>query len=196
MGLNIEDGTGRGYQVKVNAENQLETVSVNHELQHHISKDEAQVYQIVGFLSDVWNGTNTVLHIQNTSTTLHGVVSYMRLQCPGTSGSSWLPDSGTYFQIGTGTSYGSGGTTVSPVNMNFQSGNIAPATVYKDNPAVTGTFVEFDRWYPNDSMMTFNKHGSLILGLNDTMEIRFITDRPEHPTVYCRVTMMFIQLSN
>jgi len=196
MGLNIEDGTGKGYQVKINNENRMEVLSVSQELQHHISRDEQQVYQVVGELTDAINGTNTVLHIKNNSPTLHGVVSYIRLQTPGASGDgSWLPDKGTYFQIGKDTSYSSNGTAVTPVNMNFISGNIADLTVYKDNPVVTGSFSEFDRWYPNYDMIEFNKHGSLILGLDDTMEIRLVTDRPAIDIAYCRVTIMLMDLT-
>jgi hypothetical protein len=175
MGLQIEDGTGNGFQVKINDEHQMAVVSENHELQHHISRLHGQVYQVVGEVSDLWTGTNTLLHIN------------------GVSGSDYLPDVGTYFQIGKDTSYSSGGTTVSPVNMNFFSGNAAEVTAYKENPSVTGDFVEFDRWYPSTSMMTYNKHGSLLLGLNDSIEIRLTTNRPEIPNAWCRVTMMLIK---
>jgi hypothetical protein len=197
MGLQIEDGTGRGYQVKINSENQLSTVSVNHELQHHLSVDEGQVYQIIGEVTDLHLGTNTLLHITNDSKTLAAVVSYIRLQTPGASGEGgWLPDKGTYFQIGKDTTYSSNGTDVTSVNMNFGSGNTADLTVYKENPSLTGTFQEFDRWYPDTGMMTFNKHGSLILGLDDTLEVRLTTDRPEIDTAYCRITMMLMSVKD
>jgi len=194
MGLNIEDGTGKGYQVKVNSENQMETVSVNHELQHHISRHEGTVYQIIGGLTDVWNGTNVVLHINNSDPARKAVISYMRFQCPGPSGSGMLPDNETYFQIGRDTTYSSGGTEATAVNMNLSSGNEASLAAYKDNPAVTGTFTEFDRWYPTHSMMTFNKHGSLILGLDDSIEVRLVTNRPELPNAYCRITIMMMDI--
>ena len=65
MGLQIEDGTGKGYQVQVTSENQMITQAETHELQHHISRHKGQVYQIIGEVSNLWNGTNTLLHIRN-----------------------------------------------------------------------------------------------------------------------------------
>jgi hypothetical protein len=194
MGLQLEDGTGKGYQAKITNENQLKTVAEIHELQHHISATAGQVYQVVGELIGVNTGASTVLHLKNSSTTRIGVVSYMRFQTPTPSGNGdWLPDGGTYFQIGSGTTYSTGGTSVTPFNMNLTSGNVADLVAYKDSPTVTGTFTEFDRWYPDGGgMQTYNKHGSLILGLDDTIEVRFTTDRPALQVAWCRITIMLI----
>jgi hypothetical protein len=195
MGILIEDGTGRGYQVEVTPQNQIRAVSEIHELQHHLSAVEGQVYQIVGEETSVAATTQTVLHIKNTSTDLDMLVSYMRLQLVGESGGTALPAENTYFQIGFGSTYTSGGSEVTPTNMNQGSGNIAPCTAYDSAPTVGGTFTEIDRWYPDGSrMMVFNKHGSLILGLNNTMEIRLVSDHTDG-TAYCRVTAMFKNLN-
>ena len=75
MGFQIEDGTGDCYQAKVNNENQLETVSVSKELQHHISLNEGQVYQCIGTVASVSPGVNTLIHIKNTSATKKVIVS-------------------------------------------------------------------------------------------------------------------------
>jgi hypothetical protein len=56
---------------------------------------------------------------------------------------------------------------------------------------MAGTFTQFDKWYPGaDQMMTYNKHGSLIIGFNDTLEIRLVTDHTAGNAL-ARVTGMF-----
>jgi hypothetical protein len=191
MALQIEDGTGKSYGLGVTENHQARVQSESHELQHHISMRDGQVYQIIGGTDDVLSGTNTILHIRNDSSVFKNVVSFIRLQIPPIADATpTLPGAGTYFQIGRNTIRASGGIGVEPVNMNFSSGNIADMTVFKDQVTVSGTFVEFDRWYPSHDMMTFNKQGSLILGLNDTLEIRLVTDQAALTVAYCRVTIM------
>ena len=191
MGFQIEDGTGTGQRAGVTNENQVLVQAEIHELQHHLSRHKGQVYQIIGQETAVNNSTHTILHIKNTSSTYLMFVSYIRMQCMKLSGGTAIPTSETYFQMGFGRTYSSGGSAVTPVNMSRTSANIAPVTVYDDSPTLAGTFVEADRWYPYQDMMTFNKHGSLILGLNDTMEVRFTTDHTSG-LAYARVTAMFL----
>jgi len=187
-GLQIEDGTGKGFRVGITAENQLLTQAETHELQHHISLINGQVYQAIGTHDLSGAGTKTILHIKNNDPLRNLIVSYMRIQFPGGDGTI---DGNTYFQAGFGTVYSSGGTEVIPENMNEKSGNEASVVVYGNAPTMTGTLREFDRWYADKSMMVFNKHGSLILGLSDTLEWRLITDQTTG-FIYVRVTMMML----
>lgn len=186
MGFVVEDGTGKGYRVKVTEENQLKTVGELHELQHHTSVVHGQVYQVIGDYTVVGAGTFPILHVQNTSATRDAVVSYMRLQYPGGDGTI---DAATYFSINFNQTYSSGGTEVTAVNMNRNSGNVAELTCYDNNPTLAGTATEFDRWYCDKDMMTFNKHGSLVLGTNDAMSIKLTTDQVAG-LAYCRITIM------
>ena len=195
MGLQIQDGAGNSYAVKVTKELQLTTQAETHELQHHISRHTKRVYQVIGRVTSLSAGVNTVLHIRNTSSTLHAVVSYMRIQAVPLSDGTSFPTITSYFQFGKNTAYSSGGVEVTPTNMNFTSGNIPDLQVYQESPVVTGTFSEFDAWYPDDSMMTFNKHGSLIMGRNDSMELRFVTDHRTNGLAYSRITVMMLDMS-
>jgi hypothetical protein len=80
--------------------------------------------------------------------------------------------------------------------MNFDSGNVAPATAYEESPVMAGTFTEFDAYYPDGStMMVFNKHGSIVLGLNDTLEVRLVSDHTAG-VAYARVTGMFKEIGS
>jgi hypothetical protein len=192
MGLQIEDGTGQGYRTGVTAENQLLTQAETHELQHHISMNEGQVYQAIGTHTLSGAGTKTILHIRNNDPSRFLVVSYMRVQFPGGDGTI---DAATYFDCGFDASYTSGGTQVTPVNMNASSGNVASVVAYEDDPTVGGSFAEFDRYYPDKSMEVFNKHGSLILGFDDTVSWRLTTDQITG-LAYARVTLMMLNRTN
>ena len=192
MAFIIEDGTGQGYKAGVNSENRLRTNSVVEELQHHYSKTEGQVYQIQGSETAVGATTQTILHIKNTSTTRLFVISYIRVQLIGEAGGTALPVPATSFEIGFNQTYTSGGTAVTPVNMNAASGNAADLICYDNSPVVGGTFEGFDTWYPDGStMMTYSKHGSIALGFNDTVSCRLTTDHTSG-LAYCRMTGVFI----
>jgi hypothetical protein len=62
--------------------------------------------------------------------------------------------------------------------MNRQSGNEPNLTAYTGNPTLTGTLTEFDRWYPEQATdnLVYNKQGTLILGTNDAVTFRLVTD--------------------
>lgn len=191
----IIEGPKRGTAVNVTKEGNLATRAVVHELQHYYSREKGQVYQVIGDSASITSGTNTLLHIRNDSTTHAMVVSYVRMQAVDLAGGTVPPAVGTYFQMGFGTTYTSGGTAVTPVNTNNSSGNTAGVTAYDGKPTVGGTFVEIDRWYPDSDAdeQTYNKHGSVILGKNDALEIRLVTDNTSG-TGYCRITFAMIEL--
>jgi len=189
MGFTLEDGTGQGYRVKISAENQMHVQAENHELQHHISILHGQVYQAIGTHTLTTSGAKTILHLKNDDPERMMVVSYMRLQFPGGDGTI---DNDTYFQLGYGTTYSAGGAGVTPINMNSSSGNLATITAYHDNPTVTGSLDVFDHWYADNGMMTFNKHGSIVMGLGDTLEFRLQTDQSTG-LVYVRCTFMMYE---
>ncbi len=190
MPIQLLDGTGQGNVAKVNDENELEVRAITEPLQSHRSKVFGDSYQVIGDFASLNNSTHTVLHIVNTSTTKSMIVTYMRMQIIGAAGGNF--NANTYFQIGRDRTVSSGGTAVTPVNVNFDSGNTADATCTDNNPTMTGTFLEIDRWYPegNGKMVTFNKEGSVILGLNDTLEIRCVTDHTSG-TAYARVSFIY-----
>lgn len=189
MGFQIEDGTGKGYAVQVTSENAIRGVVESHHIQHHFSRIYGQVYQIPTVYRFVGAGTHTLLHMRNTSTINQLGVTYIRLQ--GVDFSATLPTSGSYVSVGRDTEYSSGGELLTPVNVNFGSGNQAEAIAYR-NPIVTGTFTEFDRWYvqPNASEERYEKWGSVILGQNDTLEIRLITEM-NTGVIHCRITFLY-----
>ncbi len=73
----------------------------------------------------------------------------------------------------------SGGSEVTPVNLNQATGNAANVTAYAGNPTLEGTALEIDRWYTKSEgdMHVFNKEGSVILQPNRTIEFSYVGDQ-------------------
>ena len=185
----IEDGQGTGYKAHVTNEHELVVRAVSESIQRHRS-EVGDAYQVIGDFAAVNNSTFPVLHIKNTHTSKVMYITYIRLQPVSLSGGAFSSD--TFFSIGTGRTVASGGTVVTPVNMNLGSGKTANATCTDNNPTMSGTFTEFDRWYPdaNHKMQTFNKEGSISLAQNDTLEITLRSNHTDG-TAYARVSFVY-----
>lgn len=186
--MRVDDGMGQGYQAGVNKRNQLNTASVNASLQHDASVSFGKAFQVAGTHTVTGAGTSTVLTLLNNSDTDLLVGTYLRPQVASLAGGTF--GTATYLSLNFGGRYSSGGTAVTPVNMNKTSGVTAPVTSYGNNPTLTGTLTEFDRWYPEQATDSFvyNKEGTLILGVNDSVTFRFITD---HTSGLLRMRMSF-----
>lgn len=175
MSDQIKDGTGRGFLLGITPQNQAKVVAEVHSLQHHIARHTGQTYQAISIDTGITAKTQTLLHLINTDADKVLVISYMRMQAITDTASK--PVVGEFFEIGFGRTVASGGSTTTPVNMNRASGNVAKVTATGIDPTMAGTFTAFDRVYNESSgrEYVFNKEGSIILGLNDTIEIRFVS---------------------
>ena len=185
----IVDGIGTGYKAKVGSDNRLRVYSKSASLQHVVSEDNEQAYQVIG-LADLAATTVTVLHLKNLSSHLL-IITYIRHQVVGASGGTSFPNTSNYFQVGMGRTYVSGGSVTTPVNVSAGSGNLAEVTAYQGAPVLTGTFNEIDRWYTKDDgdMNTFNKEGALIIQPNNTMEISYTGDHTSG-IIYGRISFV------
>ncbi len=192
MGFQIEDGTGSGHVAQVTSTNQVKTITESHELQHHISRNFGQSYQVISTDTGITAATQTILHLKNTDTTRKMVISFIRMQAITNTASK--PVVGEYFQMGLGRTVSSGGTEVTPVNVNASSGNVASVVATGVDPTMAGTFSETDRWYnEGNNEHSYNKQGSHILGLNDTFEVRLVSAGTGE--AYCRITFMMIDFN-
>lgn len=176
----------------VTLEHQLQVEAEIHELQHHVSRTTGQSYQVLGVTDTLTAGIIPVLHITNNDPDRKMVVSFIRSGVVASAAT--LPNVADYFSIGFGTT-ASGGTAVTPTNANRTSGSDALVTALSSTPTSAGTFEEFDRWYPASSgdRISYNKQGSVILGLNDSIEIRH-TNTSTGGTSWARVTLMMMDL--
>jgi hypothetical protein len=187
----IQDGA-TGDTAEVTKNHKLKTISEQHALQHENSWETGQTYQVIG-TATIANATTTVLHLKNTDTTRRLVVSFMRVQAIDPAGGTAAPAAANYFSVGVGDTVSSGGSAVTPVNVNRTSGNAAAVTATASGPTMGGGFAEIDRWYldSDGGSSKYDKMGSVILGLNDTLDIRFTSDNTSG-TAYARVTFMMI----
>lgn len=186
----IRDGQGTGKLAGVTSENRLKTVSKSESLQHLISKDYEQAYQVIG-IATLANGTTTALHVKNTSGDKNLIATYIRHQILDPSGGTTLPNASNYFSMAIGRTYSSDGSAAMPVNVYAGSGNSAEVVVYQGAPTLVGTALEIDRWYTKTEgdMSPFNKEGALIIPPNKTFELRYIGDQTSG-TIYTRLSFL------
>jgi len=125
MGLVIEGGTGNGYAAAVTSDNKLAIEGPTDSREHHTNHADGLAFNLM-FSATPTNGDNPFLYVKNTSDddlviegfTLHEV------------GSEYFD-----FKLGdTGTP--TGGTTITPANLNSGSGNIATGT-FENAVAIT-----------------------------------------------------------
>lgn len=192
MGIQILDGQGGSNVAGVTSEGLLRVQAQTNAIQFHHSREHGSAYQVQGDFASVNNSTHAVLHLKNTSSSKLVVVTYIRCQFLDYAGGTALPNVATYWDFGLNRTVSSGGTAVTPVNMNATSGNASSVTATDNNPTMGGTFLEFDRYYPSSEadQLTYNKEGTLILGQNDTFEIRITSD---HTSGVAQARVSFIE---
>jgi len=188
--MRIEDGTGNGYEVAVTAENYLRTDTIAKSLQHHISSSHSNAFQVSADLAIGTSLQNLLLITNDGDKDL--VISFMRVMSIGAAAAS----EDAYFSILGGGAYVSGGTEITPVNMNIGQSNVAVATVYDGSVAIVddGNFVEFDRNYEANSMQTYLKDGSLILKRGASLSVAH-KGSTVAGNAYCRVSFYFVDPS-
>jgi len=175
---------------KVGDDRRLRVYAKSASIQHTVSEDDEEAYQVVSITS-LSSGTVPVLHIKNTSTTKLMIITYIRHQVIGATGGTSFPNTSNYFSVRLGRLYASGGTECSPVNVYSGSGNEAEVTCYGNDPTLSGTAQEIDRWYTkaDGDMNTYNKEGALIIPPNKTMEIAYVGDQTGG-TIFARVSFI------
>jgi len=193
MGLIISDGEGGGTSAGVNKENQLLVLAVDHTQRHHLSRVFGDAYQIIGEFAAVNNATHTVLHVINNTTAKFFVVDSIRVQTAGLTGGTAPPDPATFFEVGFGRTVASGGSIVTPVNLNRSSGQAADITVVDNNPTMAGTFIASDKWYVSGDGQEhfYDKEEAIIVGIGKTMEIRVTTDNTAG-SVYAKIGFLMV----
>jgi hypothetical protein len=194
MGM-IFDGRGSGRRAEVDAAYRLLTRSYSESIQHSLSDENGQAYQVIGE-ADLSSGTTVALYIKNISQTHNLIVTYCRYQIlDGTTGAAF-PNSSNYFRIMMDREYVSGGTLVLPKNINSGSANNAEVTCYTDNPTLNLEFhgTVIDKWHTKayGDMNVFNKEGSLILGNSGTLELSYIGDRTDGK-IYTRLSFLMME---
>ena len=130
MGLQIEDGTGNGYSLAVNSDNQLLTSAVTVTKEHEVNHDDGQAYSVFASLTPAevtGAALGCFMYIKNTSDTDMIISEMMMWAASAETFSIKLGDEGT----------AAGGTTTTPSNRNAGSGNVATGT-FQTGTDITG----------------------------------------------------------
>jgi hypothetical protein len=183
MGIVIEDGLGTGECAEV-FDNRMRTFAVQDSLMNHLSSDPEHqtVYDVLGTIVIASGVSSTsggiVLFVQNNDATRFLVVDriYVQVAQPA----AVLPLQGTFFTVGFGRTYLSGGTALNMVNENRFTTNAAVATAVNVNGAallgLTGTVTEALRFYPQGGpVFEIVPQGSdaIILTRGNSIEVDF-----------------------
>jgi hypothetical protein len=185
MGITIEDGLGTGEMAEV-FDNRLRTFAVQDSLMNHLSvePEHQTVYEAIGTIVIASGVTGVsggvVLFVQNNDPTRFVIIDriYVQVAQPAT---GVLPLTSTYFSIGFGRTYTSGGNVIAAVNENRFTTNAAVATVVNSTGAIlglTGTFTEALRFYPQAGPvfeMVPQAGDSIILTRGNSIEVDFNT---------------------
>jgi hypothetical protein len=149
MTIQIKDGTGGGKLAKVDDRNRLYVRTKSLQLQHVISEEDQDAYQVAG-LANLSSGDIKGLHLYNSNDVKFMVITYIRHQVVGAAGGTAFPNTSNYFKVCSGLTYASGGDEITSTNVYIGSGNVSGVTSYdaSTTPIVTtGTEVELERWY-------------------------------------------------
>lgn len=188
----IDDGKGSGKKAKVDVDNRLAVSSRAESIQHYISHEEEQAYQVLN-VTPFTAGTTVACHFKNVSADKDMIITYIRHQVLNPSEtlpSNADPETGEFFRIAFGRTYSSGGAETLPVNIFRGSGNLAEVEFHCGNPTLSGIAVEIDRWYTQSDtdMNVFNKEGSVVIGPNQTIELSYVSKGTGH--LYSRLSFL------
>lgn len=172
----IKDGAGTGSKMKVGKDQKARVRSVQESLQHDVSFNENQAYQLFSTTTITGSGRYVGLFLKNESQTRELVLNYVRAQLITASNQEALPSETDYYYMGHKRTYQANGVTGSAVNVAFGSTNSSTTTIYVNNPTLEGTLEEAERLYLYDrSIQTFRKEGAVVVLPGQTMELGYVS---------------------
>jgi hypothetical protein len=182
----IVDGTGQGHRAKVNSMNQMEVKASNLPLIQEASVNGDAYGFATDFIALSTTGAERgILYIQNTAeTNLH--IELLRVSSENSV--KWRvrknPTTGTLI---------SGGTTGTPRNLNFQSGQTFTGTMLIGSDSTTLTDGDLlTQLTAGEGAQRFDFEGAIILGQNDAIAISTEIDAGT-PEVGCTVFAYYAQ---
>ena len=169
MALTLKDNTGKGYGLKIDDKNRLFSKSTSLSHQYVISREEQRAFQVVSEKAIAASEIKLLL-LKNTSDTRDMVISYIRLETIGAAASNV----NAYWTVYVGGDYASGGTAVTPVNMNVGSAISAEGDFYDATASTivtSGTQNVIDKSFKANDLITYNKQGSIVMSKNSCLTI-------------------------
>lgn len=166
MGLQIEDGKGRGYLLEVDSSNRVRAAAVVRKEIVAVSDTNGKAF--IAETNFTTTGTNQIFfYLKNDDTALNLHINRIIMNT----------DSNTMFHLYKATGVPSGGSTVTPTNLNFNSSEAATVTCL-GAASITGlstTKLHHARMLASDTMMV-EWSGAIILGNGDAIAIECTTN--------------------
>ncbi len=166
----IENGAGDGgFIAKVSKGLQLLTQSENHPLVFHQSMNHGLTFTMAQLAAQTVTASaeEILCTIANTDPARWLCINHIHVAAYDGHGLA---------RVYVGSVSGADGTAYTPGNHNRKSGNVALATVYVSDGTLTvtgGTQVCTKGISPEHPTAEITFNGSVILGLNDTLDVRF-----------------------
>ena len=168
MGLQVEDGKGRGYSASVSESNRFNVSSKSNPRMFYVSRDEKLAFSVVAIDSSAAAG-EIAFHLKNTSTSKNMVIHTMTASSANTS----------LLKLFEVTGIAASGTTLTPTNLNLTSGLLAEAEVMSGEAAAitgltTGSLIAAGRLLAN-ALVPLDLNDALIIGPGDQIAIEYDT---------------------
>lgn len=159
--MQIEDGTGKGFQVEVDSDNHLHATTVTRDDSTFESQKNGEHF--CWAISDNTSGAEYVLAVQNNNISKSLCIETIR-GCSDAA-SVWMIAFGTWSTVG-------GGALVTGENSNNTSGISADVTAYMTatNLAILGNPLIYS-YAGGGTERTWRPDGKFVLGYNDTIYI-------------------------
>ena len=123
--MQIEDGTGKGFKVKISKENYMEVHSISQSVESHVNHVHGDAYQCV-FNQSPTAGDDCFFYMINNSDENHIIIEGVTIGVKGAT----ADDAEVYFKLSAKGTRG-GVTALTPVNCNTGSGRAADGTFEK-----------------------------------------------------------------
>ena len=125
--MRIEDGTGRGYQARVDVENHLHVLAVTEPTTLHTNQQEGESYSLLIDVTPTGAGDcfAWLQNLDDKDLILEGFWLWL------------VASEYIYIDLATTGTPGGSPTAIVPANLNVGSGNVADGTFYQD-PDITG----------------------------------------------------------
>ena len=165
MGIQVE-GHSAGYVAGVTEGGRLQTEAQTNLRGFYVSRDEQRLFNAV-FVDASAAAGNYVAYLKNTSTSRILIIDLIRVEAANAA----------LWKVVTATGTATGGTTVTAVNMNRQSGIAPEATMLADNVGgftAGSALIAIDR-HPDNSSSTIPFDDTLILGPQNAIAIEYDT---------------------
>jgi hypothetical protein len=167
MGIQIEDGKGKGYSAEVNSDNQISTFSITETEFEFVSKEKGLAFSWSSGTYDAAAG-DTILLIKNTSASKNLHIDKVYIYSD--------TETGVVMHCPT-SDVTVAGTTITGTNLNRVSSNVADAEAARDETGNTqGDIVWSGEIQATSDNTAVDFAGALILGTNDSFGVDYVAD--------------------